>query len=235
MVAEPAGHRYRMPVSKQAIAIYDLDLTITRVATFTPFLRFVLARMPWRGLLAPLALPVFAAYGLRIIGRSTLKCALLHLFLGRVRKAQLELLADGFAAHVDSRYVRVAARARIAADRAAGCRLAVATASAGFYVRPLARRLGFDDVLATEIPYASDGRLQLWPAPENCYAHAKQRRIGAYCAQHGARDGLEVRFYSDHPSDAPAFEAADWPVAVSPKPRFAHAALQRGWSVETWR
>lgn len=221
-------------MSKQAFAIYDLDLTITRVATFTPFLRFSVRRRPWRALFAPLAVPVFAAYGLRFIGRSTLKCALLHLFLGRAPRTWLEPLVEEFAAFVVAHYVRADARARIAADRAAGCRLAIATASSGFYVRPLARRLGFDDVMATEIPYAADGRLQLWPAPENCYAQAKGRRIDAYCAQHGTRDTQDVRFYSDHSSDAPAFETADRPVAVSPKPKFARAATQRGWPVENW-
>ena len=234
-VAGAGARRYRRRVAKQAIAIYDLDLTVTRVATFTPFLLYAVVRAPWRALLAPLALPVFVAYGLKLIGRSTLKCALLHLFLGRPRRARLEALAEGFAAQVDDRYIRAEARARIAADRAAGCRLAVATASSGFYVRPLAQRLGFDDVLATEIPYAGDGRLQLWPAPENCYAAAKRRRIETYCLQLGARAAQDIRFYSDHASDAPSFEAADQAVVVSPKAGFAQDALQRGWPVETWR
>lgn len=230
----PAG-RYRGGVPKHAIAIYDLDLTITRVATFTPFLTFALRSAPWRAVLAPLALFVFAAYGLRVIGRSVLKCALLHLFLGRIRRERLEPLVEAFAAQVEARYIRADARARIADDRAAGCRLVIATASSGFYVRPLARRLGIEDVLATELPIAADGWLQLWPAPENCYAQAKQQRIEAFCAALGARQAQDVRFYSDHPSDAPAFAWADQPVVISPKPAFARTAEQQGWPVEYWR
>ncbi|QCI78617.1 hypothetical protein E6W36_00175 [Hankyongella ginsenosidimutans] len=221
-------------MAKQAIAIYDLDLTVTRVATFTPFLLYAVVRAPWRALLAPLALPVFVAYGLKLIGRSTLKCALLHLFLGRPRRARLEALAEGFAAQVDDRYIRAEARARIAADRAAGCRLAVATASSGFTCvrwrsvwastmssqrKSLCRR-------RTATTLAGAGKLL-------CRSQAAPDR-GVLPAARGAC-GAGYPLYSDHASDAPSFEAADQAVVVSPKAGFAQDALQRGWPVETWR
>jgi phosphoserine phosphatase len=52
-----------------------------------------------------------------------------------------------------------------------------------------------------------------------------------------AVEGLEranVRFYSDHASDAPVFEWADEAVAVNPHDRLRRLATARGWPVEDW-
>jgi phosphoserine phosphatase len=43
-----------------------------------------------------------------------------------------------------------------------------------------------------------------------------------------------VRFYSDHASDAPAFEWADEAVAVNPHARLRKLAGERGWAIEDW-
>jgi phosphoserine phosphatase len=43
-----------------------------------------------------------------------------------------------------------------------------------------------------------------------------------------------VRFYSDHVSDAPAFEWADEPVAVNPHGKLRSLAQERGWAIEDW-
>jgi phosphoserine phosphatase len=52
-----------------------------------------------------------------------------------------------------------------------------------------------------------------------------------------AKSGLNrghVRFYSDHASDAPAFEWADEAVAVNPHARLRKLAGERGWAIEDW-
>ena len=44
-----------------------------------------------------------------------------------------------------------------------------------------------------------------------------------------------LRFYSDHVSDAPMFERAAEPVAVSPSPALRRLATERGWPIRDWR
>ena len=66
-----------MPVRQaltQALAIYDMDRTVTRGPTYGPFLWFAMTRLaPWRALLAPASLLTTILYGLRLIDRGRLK------------------------------------------------------------------------------------------------------------------------------------------------------------------
>jgi phosphoserine phosphatase len=132
------------------IAIYDMDRTVTRIGTFTPFLVFVAKRHPLRMLLLPLYLLALIGYPLGLLGRKRLKEIGFGLILGRrVAAAKLQGLARDYAGHVLQRNFYGEARQRIAADRAEGCRLVMATASPDFYVDEIAALLGFDAVMAT--------------------------------------------------------------------------------------
>ena len=129
-----------------------------------------------------------------------------------------------------------AARGRIAADKAAGYRLVMATASYAFYARAIAARLGFDDVIATESEHDPAGALTSRIAGENVYGAAKLRAVEAWMGRAGlARDDCSVRFYSDHVSDAPVLEWADEPFAVNAHGPLRALARARGWPVLDWR
>ena len=53
------------------LAIYDMDRTLTRRATYTPFLvHCALRRAPWRLLFAPLVLLSMLAYVAKLIDRA---------------------------------------------------------------------------------------------------------------------------------------------------------------------
>ena len=67
------------------LAIYDMDRTVTRHPTYTPFLlHCAVRRAPWRLLFLPLVLLSMIAYGLRLIDRARLKEINHHLLLGPV-------------------------------------------------------------------------------------------------------------------------------------------------------
>ena len=94
------------------------------------------------------------------------------------------------------------ARRAIAADRAAGRRLVMATASYRLYAAAIARRLGFDDVIATETGIDAKGRIVARIDGANCYGPAKMDMILAWLQREGLeRDAVHIRFYSDHVSD----------------------------------
>ena len=220
------------------IAIYDMDKTITRAPTWT---RFLIAgarrRAPWRLALLPVVGLVALGHPLRLIDRARLKGVTQTLMLGRrMTEAELAALVDAFAETIDADDVMAEARDRIAADRAAGYRLVLATASYRYYAEAIAKRLGFDAVVATEVRRDAGGDVLSGVAGENCYGPAKRRMVEAWLAAEGIdRAGAHIRFYSDHVSDAPMLEAADEAFVVNPHPPLRRLAVTRGWPVFDWR
>ena len=219
------------------LAVYDLDRTITRHATYTPFLlHCALRRAPWRLLLLPLVVLSMLLYVLRVIDRGKLKEINHALLLGRrIHPRDLQPLVDSFADATVARNVRPGARKAIARDKEQGRRLVLATASYRLYAEAIAERLGFDDTIGTGALIGLDARVHAKILGENCYGPAKLRMIADWVEKSGltGQHG-HVRFYSDHASDQPAFEWADEPVAVNPHDRLRRLAIARGWQVEDW-
>ena len=220
---------------KTDFAIYDMDRTVTRRATYTPFLiHCALRRAPWRLLLLPFVAGSMLAYVLKLIDRGRLKEINHRLLLGHKRHPhELKPLVDSFAERMVDGNVRPGAREAIARDKAEGRRVVMATASYRFYSREIAARLGFDDCIGTNSILGLDERVHAKIDGENCYGPAKLRMIQSWLASSGLERG-HVRFYSDHASDKPAFEWADEAVAVNPHDRLKRLATERGWRQEDW-
>jgi HAD superfamily hydrolase (TIGR01490 family) len=219
------------------IAIYDMDRTITRTGTYTPFLiHAALARAPWRLLLLPVALLAMLGYALKLFTRARLKEINQGLLLGpSVARADLVPVAASFADRIMLRNTLPGALRQIAADRAAGRRLVLATASYRLYVEAIAAKLGFDDVIATNSVLGLDAAVLARIDGENCYGPAKLRMIEAWFKAQGIdRTQVRVRFYSDHASDAPVMEWADEAFATNPSPRMRALAVRHGWPVMDW-
>jgi HAD superfamily hydrolase (TIGR01490 family) len=219
------------------LAIYDMDRTVTRRPTYTPFLLHCSTRRaPWRLLFLPIVLLSMLAYVAGIIDRGRLKEINHRLLLGaHIHPEELKPLVDSFAESQVAKNIRPGARKAIARDRAEGRRIILATASYRLYADAIADRLGFDDVIGTGSVIGLDERLHAKIAGENCYGPAKMRMIADWVEKSGLKGAHgHVRFYSDHVSDQPAFEWADEPVAVNPHGRLRRLAEQRGWAVEDW-
>jgi HAD superfamily hydrolase (TIGR01490 family) len=224
-------------MARTLLAIYDMDRTVTRTGTYTGFLIHAAARLaPWRLLFAPAVPLVMAAYGLKLIDRRRLKEINQRLFLGgAVARDRLAPVTEGYAALVAAANIRPGARTQIAADRAAGRRLVLATASYRFYVEPIAKALGFDDVVATGSLLGLDDRVRARIDGENNYGPAKLRLVQAWLKTAGIdRRAADVRFYSDHVSDAPVLEWADTGIAVNPSRGLRQLAARRGWEIVDW-
>ena len=220
------------------LAIYDMDKTITATPTWTRFLvHAARARAPRRLALMPLVGLGGLGYLLKLVDRRRLKQIAQRLLLGHaLTPAELAAVAEQFAEAEVAKGVLHGARERIAADRAAGYRLVMATASHGYYAGAIARRLGFDDVVATQAKRDGQGRILSLIEGDNCYGPVKLRMIESWMAGAGlARADLHVRAYSDHVSDAPLLEWADEAFAVNAHGPLATLAARRGWPMLDWR
>jgi HAD superfamily hydrolase (TIGR01490 family) len=219
------------------LAVYDLDRTITRAGTYTPFLiHWAQSQAPWRLAFAPAAVAVMGAYAAKRISRKRLKEIMQTLLMGGATdERRLAPMVDAFADRMVSEGIYPEAKAVIAADRAEGRRIILATAAHEFYAAAIAARLGFDDVVATRSARDEAGALLASIEGENCYGPAKLAMLKAYMDDAGIdRTAAHVRFYSDHVSDLPVFEWADEPVAVNPSPKLKKVAAERAWPITDW-
>ena len=222
---------------KAALAIYDMDRTITRRATYTPFLIHAASRLaPWRLVLLPLVVMTMLAYVLKLIERGRLKEINYTLLIGRsIAPEKLEPVIQSFADRQIASNILPGARRSIEADRAAGRRLVMATASYRLYAGAIAERLGFNDVIATETQLDTKGRIIARIDGANCYGDSKLAMIRAWLEREGLeREAVHIRFYSDHISDSVVHHWSDEPVATNAHDRLIRLAEAEGWEIHDW-
>lgn len=225
------------PPARVRLAIYDLDRTITSVPTWTLFLLFAARRIaPWRLSLLPL-LPL-AALGkeVRLYDRDRLKELMHRTMLGaRTTQARVDAVADAFADLMIARHIRPGALAQIAADRAEGRRIVIATASHAFVAEAIARRLGIADLIATRARRDAAGDLLHRLDGANCHGDAKHAAIRRWLADHAIERGdAAIRFYTDDVSDRATLDWVDEPVAVNPGRALRRLATANGWPIRDW-
>jgi HAD superfamily hydrolase (TIGR01490 family) len=220
------------------LAIYDMDKTVTRRPTYTPFLiHAARTRKPWRLLLLPFVAVTILLYALWLIDRARLK-ELNHALLigGTMSPAEAEALAHSFAAETLATNILPGAQQQIATDKNEGYRMVMATASYEFYSRAIGAALGFDHIIGTLTRTDASGALLARIAEQNCYGTSKLEMVEAWMAREGlTRADCHIRFYSDHISDAPCLNWADEAFATNAHPPLVELATQRGWTVSDWR
>ncbi|HEX6567550.1 MAG TPA: HAD-IB family hydrolase, partial [Acidimicrobiales bacterium] len=122
------------------------------------------------------------------------------------------------------------ARPIIDDHRGSGRRLVLATTTPEDMIRPLAERLGFDDVVATSYGLDAEGRYDGTIDGEFVWGRGKLRAVQAWAAGHDV--ALDQSWaYSDSFYDNPLLGAVGHPVAVNPDPRLFALATVRRWPV----
>lgn len=217
------------------IAIYDMDRTITRKGTFTPFLIFAARRRaPWRLVALPLWVLAMASHKAGMVARKPLKQFGFRLLLGRtISTDTAQELADAYATHTLAQNILPGALPRIAADRTEGRMLVMATAAPDFYARAIGTALGFDAVIATRHDRAG-GNVSHRIVGENCYGPQKLARIQNWMIDNALTPD-STRFYSDDLSDAPTLDWAGESYVVNADAKLAQIAQDRGWTTLSLR
>jgi HAD superfamily phosphoserine phosphatase-like hydrolase len=205
------------------IVIYDLDRTLTRKPTFTPFLAFAARRIaPWRLGLLPVWVAMMIGHKLGLVDRTALKRRGMRLMLGRPDPAKLAEVAAAFAASRVEMLYPGAERA-MARDREEGCTVVIATAAYALYAAPFGGLLGVGEVIGS--PWDGGPAAGL-----NCYGPEKLARVEAWFATLGiARSAARIRAVSDSFSDAPLLDWADEAWFVTARPGETRRARARGW------
>ena len=116
----------------------------------------------------------------------------------------------------------------LAKHRAQGDFLLIITATNGFVTRPIAEKLGVDDILATELEQI-DGRFTGNIAGTPCFQAGKVSRLNQWLEKNTNHTLKDSYFYSDSFNDLPLLEVVDTPIAVDADDTLSAAAKEKGW------
>jgi HAD superfamily hydrolase (TIGR01490 family) len=215
-------------------AFFDLDKTVisksSSLALSRPFYRagLVTRSQLLRGAYAQLVYLMVGADEKRM---DRAKEGMLALAKGWDRQEVEEVVREALEEVVDP-YIYQEALDLIALHRAHGRQVFIVSSSPQEVVRPLAERLGADDVIATRAEILDGkytGRLEFY-----CYREHKGRAI----RETAEREGIDLsgsHAYSDSITDLPMLEAVGHPVAVNPERELRKVAQQREWRIRDFR
>jgi phosphatidylglycerophosphatase C len=170
-----------------ALAIFDLDGTITRSDTLQHYIAgFLLRRKRARLWRVPLLLLPLLRYCVDGGDRGPLKSGVIRIVLGGLPRAELEDWNRVFVARLLDGGVFAEALQQISKQRAAGAHLVLLSASPDLYVPAIGAALGFDEIICTEVRWHADGRLDGALASANRRGEEKARCVRALLRQHAA-------------------------------------------------
>jgi len=213
-------------------ALFDMDGTLISMASAVLYTRYRRERgeIGW-GETARVAYWMLR-YSLGVIAAERVAARVLLQFAGEDDDELRSATESWFSTHVLA-HVRAAGRAAVDRHRRAGDLVAIVTASTEYAARPLARELGIDHVVATELELDASGRLTGRAVPPLCYGPGKVCRAERFLEGFGATLD-QAAFYSDSITDLPLLERVGKPVVVCPDRRLSRVAARRGWPIERW-
>ena len=141
------------------------------------------------------------------------------------------IAAAGPAADEIVEHVSDFAQAELDMHRDAGRTLVLATTTPEHLVRPLANRLGIDDVVATKWSQ-EDGRFTGTVDGDVVWGPGKRDAVVAWCRDRGV-DPADCWAYSDSYYDSPLLDTVGHPVAVNPDARLAATAALNDWPIRS--
>ncbi len=224
-------------MTKQRIAIFDLDETLTKKGTWGRFVTGTLRGKPlkWIPFLTS-SLFSQARYMLRFGPREHVKENMMRWTLSGKTRSELEALAADFADREVNEGLRLRAKTMIEQHRANGDRIIIASAAVDLVVGPIAHRLDISEIVCTKMAYLADDRLSGKLGGMNCYGANKLLMVRAYLEQEAKfkRGQAHITMYSDSRSDLDIMRWADVGIAVNPSPRLAAVTEKYGFEVQDW-
>ncbi len=197
------------PVTATApvVAAFDFDGTLTRRDTFMPFLARGLGwpRFVWAILRC---LPWLIGYALRLVPNDIAKQKIMLQTLQGKSTAEMDAWTDRWLANDFPGQLRDWTMSRLAWHQEAGHCCVMVSASPDIYLERVARQLGFDGLICTEMDVVS-GVLTGHMRTPNCYGEQKVLRLTAWMHERfGTEAGFTIYAYGDTSGDKPMLAMA---------------------------
>ena len=217
-------------VAPRIAAFFDMDKTLLRIDSGMSWTKFMYRRgeLPKR----TLAKAVYwsTLYKLAWLDMDTVFTRLCENLTGDSEfelRRKCELWYQQDVAH----NVAAQGRAAIAAHRAAGHVIVLATGSTQYAAAPVARGEAIEHVLSSRLEVV-DGKFTGRPAGFGFGMH--KVALAEKFAQQYDVDLQRSYFYSDSYNDLPMLRRVGTAIAVNPDIRLRRHARQAGWRIETW-
>lgn len=195
------------------VAAFDFDGTLTFRDTFTPYLARGLG-WPAFGWALLKSSPWLAGFALRLVSNSTAKARLMRVALAGRSTAETAQWTERWLALDFPGQLREDAMEKLAWHRQSGHCCVMVSASPDLYLERVARQLGFDALICTQMEtvQGSDGPLLTGRmATGNCHGEQKVVRLKAWLAARYEPDALAsltLYAYGDTWGDKPMLRMA---------------------------
>jgi HAD superfamily hydrolase (TIGR01490 family) len=212
-------------------AFYDVDGTLVKTNVVHVYAYYAMNRgsilgMAGRSLSTAASLPLFGA--LDVINRKVFNEFFYRYYQGLTEDRLLTVAEDMFE-DVLKPALYDQSKDLIAEARRAGCRIVLVTGALDFTMRPLARYLGADELIANKMQFVG-GKATGKVIPPIIEGANKANAIRDYCA----REGLSLAHshgYSDSSSDYAMLAIVGRPTAVNPDMRLRSVARAYNWPI----
>ena len=192
-----------------AVAAFDFDGTLTQRDTFMPFLARGLG-WPHFAWAIIRCLPWLAGYALRLVPNDVAKQKLMLATLKGRNTLEMDDWTTRWLANDFPGQLRDWTMARLAWHQQEGHCCVMVSASPNIYLERVAKQLGFDGLICTEME-VTGGHLTGWMRTPNCYGEEKVVRLTAWIkARFGVDSASAVTLYAygDTAGDKPMLRMA---------------------------
>lgn len=217
------------PSGSKIGALFDLDQTLLAGFSATSFIRerFVSGRMSPH----ELGTTFYGAlsFALGRMGFSALMSATTAAYRGLSESVLEEIGDEVFVKHLATQ-IYPESRAIVEAHQEAGHTVAIISSATRYQAEPLARDMGIEHVLCTELD-VQQGVFTGEVIHPTCYGEGKAIAARSLAASEGL-DLAESYFYTDSHEDMPLLEAVGRPRPLNPNRPLAQIAKERQWPVQ---
>jgi len=212
-------------------AFFDIDHTVLEINSGSKWISYLWKSGQMSTVMLMRSLTWLAQYRFGLLDFEAMARRVLAGYKGRPIAPIIEEIEAWFERDV-AWAICVQAREKVIEHRDAGHVVALLTSATQFLSLPVARALGIEHVLCTEIE-VEDGIVTGRHIAPACYGNGKVVRAETWAAAHDI-DLAASYFYTDSYSDLPMLERVGLPRVVNPDPRLRRKATEKGWSAEIW-
>jgi HAD superfamily hydrolase (TIGR01490 family) len=213
-------------------ALFDMDRTLVRKETASLYVKYQRANgeATWKDSVRVFGWVMQYTFG--VIDAPDVAARAVRQFEGMPESLLAAKCEAWFPEYVEEHICELG-REAVLRHRDAGDVVAIVTGATSYIARPVARALGIEHIVTSELEVDASGRFTGNFIAPLCYGTGKVERAARLADELGFGLG-EATFYSDSYTDLPLLERVRTPVVVNPDVRIRRVAQRRGWRVERW-
>lgn len=211
-------------------ALFDMDNTLLRVDTAMSWTKFLYGRGELPKTMLAKAIYWSTLYKLAVLDMETVFTKLCRDLEGDLESEMIAKCDVWYREHIEP-HVAPAARVAVEHHRQAGHVVVLATGSTAYAARPVAKGVGIEHVLSSELEVVG-GAFTGRPSAL-CFGRHKVALAEQWAASHGI-DLARSYFYSDSYNDLPMLARVGTAIAVNPDARLRRHARKHGWAIQHW-